>query len=358
MKRLSTPKSGPSSKVASAPEDTVAYGRTSGAMITEEIDIAIESISQLDETDSSAPVSPKDTPIGSSDDGGSSAEKKKSEVVTQRQTYDEKYGYNKLIKRNVESHPLGFPMLSAFQNSGDSVAIFRRFGDTHARLLLRLEVEITSLEEQLASSDRADSENTNTYMRSSRSLQGSADEILLKDSQLRALPTPQSRDFKSFFNWIRTRRPLNPGQDNFAFHQEDFVCSVSTPRTGFDLVITSCLSRWPEWSPLKRLFKRKSKQEQGGKEKDVHVFSSQKIEFWARIVLVCVASTILLIPIFLLYLLELSDTLAAATALIFVLAFATMISILTEGKVDTVFVGTSTYAAVLVTFLGNIRGRA
>ncbi|CAG8951740.1 hypothetical protein HYFRA_00005541 [Hymenoscyphus fraxineus] len=165
MKRLSTSKSGQSSKVASAPEDTVAYGRASGAMISEEIDIAIESIGQLDEIDSSAPVSPNDTPIGSSDDGGSSAGKKKSKVVTQKQTYDEKYGYNKLIKRNVESHPLGFPMLSAFQNSGDSVAIFRRFGDTHVRLLLHLEVEITSLEEQLASSDRADSEDTSMRYR-------------------------------------------------------------------------------------------------------------------------------------------------------------------------------------------------
>lgn len=58
--------------------------------------------------------------------------------------------------------------------------------------------------------------------------------------------------------------------------------------------------------------------------------------------LVGVAVTVLLIPIFLLYFFKLSEILSAAMVLIFVLAFAAMMSIFTGGKVETVFVGTST----------------
>lgn len=56
-------------------------------------------------------------------------------------------------------------MLAAFQNSGDSVAIYRRFGDTHARLLLHLEAEITAMEEKLAATDLADSQDKRMYYR-------------------------------------------------------------------------------------------------------------------------------------------------------------------------------------------------
>lgn len=63
---------------------------------------------------------------------------------------------------------------------------------------------------------------------------------------------------------------------------------------------------------------------------------------WARIIVVCVAVTILLTPIFILYLLEMSGIAAATMILIFVLVFAILISIFTRGKVETVFIGTAT----------------
>lgn len=66
---------------------------------------------------------------------------------------------------SAESHPFGWPMLASFQNSGDSVAIYRRFGNTHARLLLHLEAEITTMEEQLATTDLEDSKDQNMHYR-------------------------------------------------------------------------------------------------------------------------------------------------------------------------------------------------
>ncbi|KAH8589331.1 hypothetical protein B0O99DRAFT_494301, partial [Bisporella sp. PMI_857] len=53
-----------------------------------------------------------------------------------------------------------FPRLAAFQNSAESVAITRRFGTVHARLLLHLSCEITSLERQLTELDEVDSKTS------------------------------------------------------------------------------------------------------------------------------------------------------------------------------------------------------
>jgi hypothetical protein len=45
----------------------------------------------------------------------------------------------------------------------------------------------------------------------------------------------------------------------------------------------------------------------------------------------------------------------AVVVLSFVFVFSIMMSLLTDAGVQEVFVGTSTYCAVLVTFLGNLQ---
>lgn len=62
----------------------------------------------------------------------------------------------------VHRYPLGFPRLAAFQKSDDDWVIFRGFHQSHIRLLIQDEVEITRLEEALQAMDTAD--NTNPEM--------------------------------------------------------------------------------------------------------------------------------------------------------------------------------------------------
>jgi hypothetical protein len=59
-----------------------------------------------------------------------------------------------------------------------------------------------------------------------------------------------------------------------------------------------------------------------------------------RLAAVCVAVIVLLIPIFLLYLLCMSRAAVSGMVLAFVLAFATLLSLLTSAGVETVFLGT------------------
>lgn len=58
----------------------------------------------------------------------------------------------------MNDHPDGWPQLAAFQNSDDTFLIFRRFGLTHCRQLMRLQLEITELEKRMRELDIKDSE--------------------------------------------------------------------------------------------------------------------------------------------------------------------------------------------------------
>lgn len=78
----------------------------------------------------------------------------------------------------------------------------------------------------------------------------------------------------------------------------------------------------------------------GVQDPAVHFFSSAKIAFVGRLAAVCVAVTILLIPIFLLYLTKMSRGAVSGMVLAFVLAFATLMSFLTSAGVETVFAST------------------
>jgi hypothetical protein len=87
---------------------------------------------------------------------------------------------------------------------------------------------------------------------------------------------------------------------------------------------------------------RKSNHTQVASDPEVHFFSRTKIAFVAKLFGVCTVVTILLVPVFLFSAMDMSRELAAVVILIFVLAFAALISILTNARTDAMFVGTCT----------------
>lgn len=75
----------------------------------------------------------------------------------------------------------------------------------------------------------------------------------------------------------------------------------------------------------------------------------------ARIIVVFFVISILFIPVIIFMLTSMSHTWMTMIVLIFFILFAGMISLLTEADVPEIFIGTATYGAVLVTFLGNLK---
>lgn len=90
-------------------------------------------------------------------------------------------------------------------------------------------------------------------------------------------------------------------------------------------------------------------------DSQVHFFSRGKIALLSKILALCVVASVLLIPMFLFTLITFSGAMEAVIVLLFVLTFAVVLSLFTTASVESLFVGTCTYAAVLVTFLGNIQ---
>jgi hypothetical protein len=50
-----------------------------------------------------------------------------------------------------------------------------------------------------------------------------SDDLLLKNSQLKALGLPLKHNHKSLFYWIEGKKPIDEGQDDFILHQDDLV---------------------------------------------------------------------------------------------------------------------------------------
>jgi hypothetical protein len=73
-----------------------------------------------------------------------------------------------------------------------------------------------------------------------------SDDILLKDSKLRAVARVPARDHGHVYHWINNTKPLDAGEYDFIFHRDDFISSANLSRNGFDRFIESCLSRWPD----------------------------------------------------------------------------------------------------------------
>ena len=59
----------------------------------------------------------------------------------------------------VEHAPWGYPRVARYCNSDECFAIYRRFGEVFARLLLNKQSEMTNLEDKLRTMDELDSED-------------------------------------------------------------------------------------------------------------------------------------------------------------------------------------------------------
>jgi hypothetical protein len=94
------------------------------------------------------------------------------------------------------------------------------------------------------------------------------------------------------------------------------------------------------------------------KDPSVELFSTYRISIFAKLIVVFFAVLVLFVPVILFFLTSMSKAWMAVVVLSFVFIFSVMMSLLTDAGVQEVFVGTSTYCAVLVTFLGSLQSQS
>lgn len=93
----------------------------------------------------------------------------------------------------------------------------------------------------------------------------------------------------------------------------------------------------------------------GHNESNVEYYSGERVTLFARICMVFFAVIILYVPVALFLLISMNRICMAIVVLAFVFAFSIIVSLLPEARIMDIFVGSATYCAVLVTFLGNLQ---
>ncbi|KAG4432374.1 hypothetical protein IFR05_012142 [Cadophora sp. M221] len=297
------------------------------------------------------------------------------EALDAKILFDKSRGYNQFKKHEYEKAPMGFPRLSKYIATNDEYQVYRGFNSSHIRLLLKYEVEITELEKRLDKLDEEDIANPDMRYRlrhtkhephwdtERRELENELetklmkyDEILLKHAQVEGLARPSSRNHRSVFNWIWTNKPLDKGFDDFIFFANDMVTTKTCESNYFEEFIEENIHTWPV-SKLKRYLTTKTERDMTS-DVNVTYYSQTQLESIAGYLLIGTTVVTLLLPVFLLFLVRMSRILMCLTASVFVIALACLLFAVTNGNVYRVFVGTFTYGAVLVVFLGNISADA
>jgi hypothetical protein len=150
-----------------------------------------------------------------------------------------------IANSSVERCEDGYPYLATFLDSDENFMIYRRFGFIHARLLLQKQDELRIMEEEL---DRMDQQDLTSNPRAiqcrmedieRQDNQPGAkrqallarleetvlryDELLLNARQLAAANRPPERDYNSVANFIRHKKPLMQGDDDFIYNKEDLI---------------------------------------------------------------------------------------------------------------------------------------
>ncbi|RDL37021.1 uncharacterized protein BP5553_04454 [Venustampulla echinocandica] len=283
------------------------------------------------------------------------------------------FGYDRLVYKPVECFPKGYPQFAAFMGSDDSFANYRQFSRLSARILLHLQNELTELEKELDALDMKDA--ADPIMRNR--LYGLDDfpgcdsaqkdlmsaikkkyieftEVFSKAAELHSLGRSTPRDHRSVLHWVMSRTPFAAGKYDFVFHADDFVSLSRQSQNGrkFDNLIESCLGEMP-WPSIKYLLQT-PKERSKTQDPFVTHYSPSRLTWLVKSITVSLAVGILFVPVYLLFLVPMSRAMMAGISSIFVFAFAVLLSVITDAKMQEVFAGSAAYAAVLITFLGNI----
>ncbi|PVH76149.1 hypothetical protein DL98DRAFT_592485 [Cadophora sp. DSE1049] len=283
---------------------------------------------------------------------------------------DYRLGYEQFHSPFYEDYPDGYPRVAAFMNSSPSFGIFRTFSYGYTRMLLLHESSLEEKFKKLAALDKEDEETKNWRLRSRYhedgldttrlELQESIEkELLVYGDLMRQLKDIKSmspapvRDHDSVFKYLFANKPLGEGEGDWIFHHKDFVSLVPPRRSYFEQLILRHLDGWPN-TIFKGIFNT-SKHHDRTKNSAVRFWCDSRVKMFGRLMVVFFAVLVLFIPVILFLLTSMGRACMAVVVLAFVFIFSVMMSLLMDAGDKEMLVGTATYCAVLVTFLGNLQ---
>ncbi|KAF5871300.1 uncharacterized protein Bfra_007816 [Botrytis fragariae] len=277
--------------------------------------------------------------------------------------------YDRLEYPSYLDQPKGWSRVANFLESCDSFSIYRVFAPLHARVLT------LALQKILHELDVRDAQNGDKSDPLRESPQAEALELeretislsleqellaygalLIQFQKLKSFSSTPEKDHLSVYRWFCGEKLVHLDQYEWLRQPDDCISLVPPHNNRLERFVEDNLNTWPiSWFQKCLLVTPKRKTPT---EETVKFFSTFRISLLSKLLVVCMTVLILLIPVFLLLTIPMEAGWMAFAVLAFVLLFSVMISLLTDAGTQEIFVGTSAYCAVLVVFLGNLKGPA
>ncbi|KAK6607630.1 hypothetical protein H4I96_03865 [Botrytis cinerea] len=277
-----------------------------------------------------------------------------------------------------EDFETGIPKLARFLATHKDFAIFRAFHENHIRILIYKEIELTDIARELRRRDNKDlaALNTAAFYRLKGHLHEQESEGVIsednesqydtwtKDTLMSLLETKQMQYDKTLLVYAKinalyrpqnvfTIQPLGVKRLNgneaeeFIYHHNDFISLDNKERDNpFKEVLSSHLFKYPG-SPLKQFLKIKG-------DDQTSYYDEGLQSGLAQILSLIVLTSMLIAPICLLFLLDLSRGLMVLVVLVFTILVYIVVALGTPASQFEAFVATVAYCAFLVQFLGNL----
>ncbi|KAF4629312.1 hypothetical protein G7Y89_g8839 [Cudoniella acicularis] len=191
--------------------------------------------------------------------------------------------YSGNLTETLEEFPPGYPRLASFINSDDDFAIFRRFGTLRTP------------------------------------------KLLLQDAESKKLRKASKEIHRNLFNYIHNRKPLGAKDMGFIYHGDDFVC-VGEPSP--DSVLDNAIQSLASTTRLGSIFTTSD----GKKSEDplIRYYFKTRLSKVTRIIVTLTAVAILLVPIYILFALDISTRLLLTIVLACAMSFAVVLSLVTH----------------------------
>ena len=180
----------------------------------------------------------------------------------------------------------------------------------------------------------------------------SLDKLLLQTKRINALEPPTERNSNSLYNLISNTGSQTLNEATWIRHLDDLVALVPDQERGFVEASIEETFKLISRRLTSFLFRTKSQRRRSGKE-HINLYSHQRFETVASVLVTVMASVLLLAPIAILYTMPRKGLPQIGVIFFFIQVFAVCCALLTTAKKHEVYMTTAAYAAVLVVFLGN-----
>ncbi|EOD50801.1 hypothetical protein UCRNP2_2458 [Neofusicoccum parvum UCRNP2] len=221
----------------------------------------------------------------------------------------------------IDYHPSGYPKLAAWLNSDENFLMCRRYGFLHSRVLLYRQDELRALEEDLLELDLEDKEADPRVHMS------------------RVLDDSRNDERKKLIRKIDEK--LKEYEEKFMDYDQDFVALVDPKEGGwFDAVLEDWFIPYVPRRISKIMFSDEA-QRKSTADKHVNLYSKDRIDTFARILITIIAVALLMAPVVVLFNDEESGTVKIVVILAFTLGFSAALSVFTKAKRHEVFAATA-----------------